>query len=121
MDLTSTLVQEVLKLGVGGLILLAVVFYLVKRDDRLQKDDRERTDERIGDLKDTINKNKDECKKREDDMTARIRHLEDERNTDRSQLLHRATNALEIHARVLEKIIDKEGTGMHRTIDGKGT
>lgn len=121
MDLTSTLVQEVLKLGVGGLMLLTAVFYLVKRDDRLQKDDRTRTDERISDLKATINKNEEVCKKREDDMTARIRHLEDERNTDRSQLLHRATNALEIHARVLEKIIDKEGTGMHRTVKGDGT
>lgn len=121
MDLTSALLAEAIRMGMGGLILLAAVFYLVKRDNRMQSEDRTRTDRSHVDLRETIDANKSECSQREANMTDRIRHLEDQRHTEGSQLLARTTSALEIHARVLEMIVDDKSGGLHRAITGKTT
>lgn len=117
MDLTSALVAEAIKMGLGGLILLGAVLWLARRDKQFQADDRKRTDERISGLEKTITANKDECQKREADMTGRIRQLEDQRHEETSTLLVRSVNALETTARVVEHLV-KEDTGLHRALNG---
>ena len=107
MDLTPSLLAEVAKLGVGGILLLAAVVWLAKRDKQFQTDDRARTDKQHGALMDTITYNRDECNRRETDMVSRIRSLEDGRHKETSELLVRSVGALETVARIAEHVAKK--------------
>ena len=118
MDLTSSLMSEVLKLGVGGILLLAAVFWLAKRDKQFQTDDRERTDKAHGQLLDTIIYNRDECNRRENEMVGRIRSLEDSRHKETSELLVRSVGALETVARIAEHVAKKD-PALHKALNQK--
>lgn len=113
MDLTSALLAEALKMGIGGLLLLSAVIWLARRD----KQSDARADAANADLRKTIDANRDECSKREVDMAQRIRYLEDARHKETSDLLSRSVGALETVARIAEHMA-KDDTGLHRALKG---
>ncbi len=117
MDITDALITETIKMGVGGLLLLGAVVWLARRDKQFQADDRKRTDERIAGMETTITANKEECQKREADMTGRIRHLEDQRHEENKDLLVRSVSALETTVRVVEHLV-KDDSGLQRALNG---
>lgn len=115
MDL-SILLSEAAKLGFVVLLLLAAVIGLVKwvRSLMAQKDEQSRED-RASAAKREENA-RAECLERESRLADRLSRVEDRQHGENAELLSRSVAALEIHARVIERLCDKD-SGMHRALD----
>lgn len=115
MDL-SVLFAEGAKLGFVVILLLSAVVYLVRRFDRLSQDERER-------VAMTLAQNRDDCVRRERDLSERLRQVEDRQHGEHAEILHRASDALTHSAAALEcnarafEILVKQDSGVHRALD----
>lgn len=116
----TILFNEAVKLGFVVLLLLTAVVYLVRRFDRLSQDERER-------VALTIGQNRDDCVRREQDLSERLRQVEDRQYGQIGEALNRASDALTHSAAALEhnarafEILVKQDTGVHRALDPKKT
>ena len=104
MDL-SILLTEAAKLGFVVLLLLAAVIGLVKWVRSLMASASAREEQA-----------RKECLDRESRLAERLSRVEDRQHGEIADLLNRSVTALEIHARVIERLCDKD-SGMHRALD----
>ncbi len=107
MDL-SVLFSEAAKLGFVVLMLLAAVIGLV-RWVRGLTDKAEKREEQA----------RKECLERERALAERLNKVEDRQYGEHAKLMERTANALEMHARAIEKLTDRD-TGLHLAlVNGK--
>lgn len=104
----TVLFGEAAKLGFVVLLLLFAVVYLVRRDDRIQSEDRLRT---AG----MIEGNRKECLEREQDMNQRLRAVEDRSHGETAELLRTCAHTLKTNADTFAKLIEHD-SGAHRAL-----
>lgn len=104
----TVLFGEAAKLGFVVLLLLFAVVYLVRRDDRIQADDRART---VG----MIEGNRKECLEREQDLSQRLRNVEDRSHGESAELLRSCASALKTNADTFAKLVEHD-SGQHRAL-----
>lgn len=97
----TILFGEAAKLGFVVLLLLFAVVYLVRRDDRIQNTDRERTAKMLSD-------NRKDCIDREQDLSNRLRTVEDRQHGESAELLRRSCAALEKNANAFEIMASRD-------------
>lgn len=102
---------EAAKYGLGVMLLVAAVIYLVRRDNRMQAEDRTRTIALIAD-------NRKECLEREDDLSQRLRAVEDRSHGENAELLRLCATALKTNADTFARLVDHD-TGQHRALNGR--
>jgi len=104
----TVLFAEAAKLGFVVLLLLFAVVYLARRDDSIQKTDRERTAHILAE-------NRRDCMEREQDLSKRLRDVEDRQHGENAELMKsahialiHAGAALERNARAFEILMKKD-------------
>jgi glucose-6-phosphate-specific signal transduction histidine kinase len=98
---TASALTEAAKQGFSILLLVLAVVILVRWILGLEKQRTQREQDA-----------RKECLEREQTLAKRLQSVEDRQNGEASELLHRSVNALELNARAIDRLCDKD-TGLH--------